>query len=82
MVTESMRHLIIVAEMADGNVRRIRRHAVTTARGAARLRGQNHQLWMTRETAEALGARVETHWGVLPNGDEIRIKTQDVMDNA
>lgn len=54
-----MRHLIIVAEMADGNVRRIRRHTVTTARGAARLRGQNHQLWMTRETAEALGARVD-----------------------
>lgn len=72
---------IIVATIRDGNVSRISRHLVTTARGATRLMTQNSQLWMTRETATILGASVETFWGKLGN-TEIQIKTLEVMEKA
>lgn len=76
------RREIIVATLSGGNVSNISRHQVTTARGVARLAGNNIQIWMTRETAQALGANVETFWGTLPGGIEIQIKTPDVMQTA
>jgi len=69
------RYRIIIATMSGGNVQKISRHDVTTARGAVRLRGKNSQIWMTRETANVLGANVETFWGTFPDGTEIQIKT-------
>lgn len=77
-----MKSQIIAAHMNSGNVQRITRHNVTTAKGAARLKPENGQLWMTRETAISLGANVETFWGTLPDGTEIQIKTTEVMENA
>lgn len=77
-----MKHQIIAAHMSNGNVQRITRHNVTTAKGAARLKPANGQIWMTRETAKALGADVQTFWGTLPDGTEIQIKTDSVMETA
>jgi hypothetical protein len=77
-----MRHEIIIAEMSSGNVRRISRHSVTTAAGAARLLRSGCQLWMAEQTARALGATIETNWGRLPDGTEIRIKSPELMARA
>ena len=77
-----MKQQIIVATMSNGNVQRVSRHAVTTATGATRLAQSGCQIWMTRESAMALGANVETFWGTLPNGTEIQIKTRSVMETA
>lgn len=77
-----MKRQIIAAHINSGNVQRITRHNVTTAKGAARLKPKNGQLWMTKETAIALGADVETFWGSFPDGTEIQIKTADVMEKA
>jgi len=75
-------HEIIVAQISNGNVQNISRHNVTTAKGASKLKKNGCQLWMTQETAESLGADVETFWGTLPNGTEIHIKNKEVMENS
>ena len=78
-------HKIIVATMRDGNVQRIYRHNVSTAGGATRLlnsaEGQA-QLWITRETAAALGGEAETFWGRFADETEYQIKSDDVMASA
>jgi hypothetical protein len=76
------RHQIIVAKLSDGNVQSVSRHWVTTANGAARLVGSDCQLWLTRDSAAALGGETETFWGRFPDGLEYRIKSADVMRTA
>ncbi len=76
------KYLIIIADMRGGNVQRVTRHMVTTGRGAGKLQRSNSQIWMTRETAAALGANIETFWGTLPGGTEIQIKTERLMKEA
>ena len=76
------KYRIIIATMNDGNVQKISRHNVTTARGIIRLRGKNSQIWMTRETAHRLGLNIHTFWGTFPDGTEIQIKTDRIMQEA
>lgn len=49
------KHTILVVKISDGNVQRVTRKHVTTALSVARLAGSYIQIWMTRETARALG---------------------------
>ena len=73
------KHLVIAVEMTSGNVAKTSRHFITSAIGASRIKPKNGQIWMTRETAVAIGANIETFWGTLPNGSEIQIKTEKVI---
>ena len=73
------RYPIIIATIRDGNVQKISRHEVTTAGSASRLLKNNCQIWMTRDTATALGGEVETCWGRFPDGTEFQVKSESVM---
>lgn len=76
------KHTVVIAHIMDGNVQLVTRHAVTTALGARRLLGRGSQLWMTRDTALALGGRVETFWGYWPDGCEFMVKNARVIEEA
>lgn len=76
------RYQVIVATIRDGNVQKITRHMISSQAGALRVAGKHGQVWMTRETADALNLDIRTFYGFFENGREFKIKTQPVLDNA
>ena len=77
---------VIVASISDGNVRHVRRARVTSARGLFRLQpapGTWRELWITRETAVALGAlSVGKTYAEFEDGGEVQVRTQAVIDSV